>query len=192
MAQNLTIALGDFEENYTFRSEYMAKYGITSRIENETELIFEKIFEAPQEKLFEVFTTSEHLEQFWGPHGWELIHSTMDFQPDGEWFYGMKCVDESQQTHGMESWGKTMYEKIDRPNQFVYRDYFADKHGELNRELPVAETTMDFVALDNDRTIVSNRTKYNTPEELQALIDNGMLQGMAEMWDGLSEYLTTI
>lgn len=170
----------------------MANYGITSRVENETELIFEKIFEAPQEKLFEVFTTSEHLEQFWGPHGWKLIQSTMDFQPGGEWFYGMKCVDESQPTYGMESWGKTMYEKIDWPKQFVYRDYFADKHGELNRELPVAETTMEFVAIDNDRTIVSSRTKYSTPEELKALIENGVLQGMAEMWEGLSDYLTTI
>lgn len=170
----------------------MSKYGITSRVENETELIFEKIFEAPQATLFEVFTTTEHLEKFWGPHGWELIHSTMDFQPDGEWFYGMKNMDENEQNHGMETWKKIIYKKIDRPNQFTYRNYFADRQGEVNRELPVAETQVDFVELDENRTIVSSQTRYSSPEELQALIENGLLQGTAEMWDGLSDYLETL
>lgn len=167
----------------------MPEYGITSRVEDGRELVLEKVFEAPREKLFEVFTTSKHLEHFWGPSGWELIQSTLDFKPDGQWFYGMKCTDESSQSYGMESWGLTKYQKIDAPSHLVYEDYFADKNGEINREMPIAETTMDFVDLDNERTIVSSRTRYDTEEELQKLIDQGMLQGMAEMWARLTDYL---
>lgn len=167
----------------------MPEYGITSRVEDGRELVLEKIFQAPREKLFEAFTTSEHLEQFWGPSGWELIQSTMDFTPDGQWFYGMKSTDESAQTYGMESWGLTKYQEIDAPSRIVYQDYFADKNGEINREMPVAETTMDFVDLDNERTIVSSRTRYETEDELQKLIEQGMLQGMAEMWARLTDYL---
>lgn len=167
----------------------MPKYGITSRVENETDLVLEKIFVATQEQLFEVFTKTEYLKNFWGPRNWELIHSSIDFKPEGEWFYGMKNVDENQESYGMESWGKTIYKKIEAPDRMVYVDYFADKSGEINRELPVAQTEMIFKELDENRSILSSRTTYQTKEELQDLIDAGMLQGMAEMWDRLSDYL---
>lgn len=162
---------------------------MTSKVEKDRELVLEKIFEAPQEQVFKMFTESKHLKEFWGPRGWELIHSTMDFRPEGEWHYGMKNTDETQRTFGMESWGKTIYKEIDEPNRIVYYDYFADKSGEINREMPVAETIIEFAKLDEERTIVVSRTRYETMEELQSLIDNGMLEGIAETWDRLSEYI---
>lgn len=167
----------------------MPKYGITSRMEKENELTLEKIFEEPRERLFEMFSKSEHLEKFWGPRGWELIHSSMDFKENGEWFYGMQDTDSSQENNGMESWGKTFYEEIVEPEKIVYVDYFTDKLGEINRELPVAKTVVTFDTLDENRSVLTSRTEYRSEEELKRLVDAGMLQGVAETWDRLSEYL---
>ena len=167
----------------------MLKYGITSRIEKETELILEKTFQAPREKVFKMFTETEHLEQFWGPRKWQLIYSKMDFRPGGEWLYGMQSFDDIHQTIGMESWGKMIFQEIEPPHRLVYADYFTDKNGEINHEMPVAETTIEFLELDAERTFVVSRTRYASADELQALLENGMLEGIAETWDRLSAYL---
>lgn len=167
----------------------MPKYGVTSRIENENELVIEKIFEVPRERLFEMFTKSEHLENFWGPRGWELIHSSMDFTENGEWFYGLQDTDSSPENEGMESWRKTVYEEIIIPEKIVYIDYFTDKSSEINRELPIAKAVITFEELDENRTILKSQTEYQSGEELKKLVEAGLLQGVAETWDRLSDYL---
>jgi uncharacterized protein YndB with AHSA1/START domain len=163
---------------------------MTSRVENETDLVLEKIFEAPRAEVFDLFANSEQLKEFWGPSGWELIHSEMDFRPEGEWHYGMRSVDEKAKTFGMESWGKSIYQEIETPSRIVYYDYFSDEQGEINREMPVAKMTIEFVALDEERTIVVSRARYNTAEELRSLMDSGMVEGVAETWDRLTDYIS--
>ncbi len=167
----------------------MPKYGITSRVENENELILEKTFQAPREKVFKMFTEAKHLEHFWGPKRWQLVHSEMDFRPGGEWFYGMKSFDDIHQTVGMESWGKMVYHEIEAPHRLVYTDYFTDNQGNIDPKMPVAETTIEFLALDEERTFVVSRTRYATADELQALLEDGMMEGIAETWARLSEYI---
>ena len=189
MEPSLIIVREVFGENCRFEGDNMPKYGITSRMEKENELTLEKIFEVPRERLFEMFSKSEHLESFWGPRGWELIHSSMDFKEGGEWFYGMQDTDSSQDNYGMKSWGMAVYEEIVEPEKLVYVDYFTDKSGEINRELPVAKTVVTFDQLDEERSVLISRTEYQSEEELQKLVDAGMLQGIAETWDRLSEYL---
>lgn len=163
-------------------------YGLTSRIENEKELVLEKIFNASKERMFEMFTDTKHLENFWSPYGWELAQSDMDFRPGGEWFYGLRYVSDNPEWKGAESWGKMEFKEIDKPNRIVYVDYFADKTGEINRELPIGKSTLDFIELDANRTILVNRTEYSAPEELMELINLGMREGIAETWDKLSQY----
>ena len=31
------------------------------------DLVVERVFDAPRERVFEVFTTSEHIQKWWGP-----------------------------------------------------------------------------------------------------------------------------
>lgn len=191
MGPTLTMLPEVLELNWKFRGDDMRDYGLTSRVENEKELVLEKIFDAPREKLFEMFTDSKHLENFWGPYGWELSYSSMDFRPGGEWFYGMKYASDDPEMQGVESWGKMEFKEIDQPNRIVYVDYFADKTGEINRELPIARSTMDFIELDENRTILVNRTEYSVEEELLELINRGMREGIAETWDRLSKYIAS-
>ena len=169
----------------------MPEYGINTRIENEDEMILEKIFIAPIEKVFEMFTDTEHLKHFWAPHGWELIHSTLDFKTGGKWFFGMKNTDGNPEAKKIENWGLSVFEEIEEPNLIVMVDYVTDEKGEINRELPASKTKVEMTKLDDNRTIVVGHKVFNSSEELHQLVNQGLREDIASRWDRLSQYLTT-
>lgn len=168
----------------------MSEYGINARIENDTDMILEKIFVRPIDKVFEMFTDTEHLKHFWAPHGWELIHSTLDFEPDGEWFYGMKNTDGHPNAKPIENLGLSVFKEIKAPNLLVMVDYVTDEKGEINRELPATRTRIELTKLDDDRTIMVGHKEFNSPEELQKLVNQGLREDIASRWDRLSQYLS--
>jgi uncharacterized protein YndB with AHSA1/START domain len=148
----------------------------------------ERVFDAPRERVWRAWTTDE-VNKWWGPRGWESISKHMDFSPGGYWHYGMKCVDESQgEWFGQESWGKAVYEEIDEPNKFVYKDYFADAEGNLSEDMPGSTVTMEFIE-EGDKTRVVGTTVFETEEDYDKVIEMGVEQGASETWDRLSELL---
>lgn len=162
---------------------------MTSRIEHGKELVLERTFKAPRALVFEAFTTAEHLRQWWGPRGWELTHCAVDLRPGGRWHYGMKCVNRSQgDFYGMEAWGLGIYEEIAAPERLVYKDHFSDAEGNINTEMPSTQAVLTFEEVDGGTRVVS-RSVYTTDAELQTVMDMGMLQGITQTWDRLSEHL---
>ena len=170
----------------------MANDRMNSRVENDTVLVLERVFDAPRDLVFEMFKDPEHLRRWWGPRGWEVPVCTVDFRPGGVWHYCMKCVDEAQgDTYGMESWGKAVYRDIDEPETLVYTDYFSDAEGNENPDMPSTEVTMEFIA-EGDRTRIVSRSAYASAETLKFVMDMGMLQGITETWDRLEEHLAEL
>jgi uncharacterized protein YndB with AHSA1/START domain len=165
---------------------------MVSSVENDTVLVLERVFDAPRELVFTMFSQAEHLMHWWGPRGWELPVCTVDFRPGGVWHYCMKCVDASQgEFYGMESWGKAVYKRIVEPESIAYTDYFSDADGNENEALPSTEVTIDFIDLGGKTKIVS-RSAYVSAEALQKVMDMGMLQGITETWDRLEERLREV
>lgn len=165
---------------------------LTSRIENGTTLVLERVFDAPRELVFRMFKEPEHLRHWWGPRGWELPVCTVEFRPGGTWHYCMKCVDEAQgDFFGMESWGKGVYREIDEPARLAYTDYFCDADGVVNPELPATEVVLEFLD-EGGRTRIVSRSTYVSPEALQQVLDMGMLQGIGQTWDRLAERLAAL
>ncbi|WP_308639801.1 SRPBCC domain-containing protein [Paenibacillus silvisoli] len=171
----------------------MSNNATVSRVENENVLVLERIFEAPRELVFKVFSEAEHLKHWWGPRGWEVPVCKVDFQPGGVWHYCMKCMDKNQgDFYGMESWGKGIYQEIVAPEKIVYIDYFSDAEGNVDQNLPSTEVTLEFVDLGNGTTKLVNRAVYVSAEALKTVIDMGMLQGVSETWDRLEEHLNAV
>lgn len=170
----------------------MANNAMLSRVENDRVLVLEREFNAPRELVFKMFSEAEHLRRWWGPKGWELPVCNIDFRPGGVWHYCMKCVDENQgQFYGMESWGKGVYKEIAKPEMFSYTDYFSDADGNTNSDLPTTEIELEFVDLGGKTKLV-NRAEYVSAEALKTVMDMGMLQGITETWDRLSEMLDSL
>jgi uncharacterized protein YndB with AHSA1/START domain len=161
-----------------------------SRVEDKV-LILERIFDAPRELVFKAFSENEHLKRWFGPKGWTLPFSNIDFRPGGVWHFCMKCTDESQEYYGQESWGIAVYREIVEPERIVYVDSFSDAEGNTNEEMPSTEITMEFIDLGG-KTKLINRAEYSTKEALKTVMDMGMLQGITETWDNLEAFLEKI
>ncbi|MEB2301530.1 SRPBCC domain-containing protein [Lysinibacillus xylanilyticus] len=170
----------------------MSNNEIVSRVENDRVLILERVFDAPRDLVFKMFKEPEHLKRWWGPKGWEIPVCTVDFRLGGVWHYCMKCVDQNLgEFFGMESWGKGVYKEIIEPEKISYTDYFSDAEGNSNDSMPSTEITLEFVDLDG-KTKLINRAEYVSAEALKKVIDMGMLQGITETWDRLSEYVGSL
>jgi len=151
-------------------------------------LKMERVFDAPRERVWRAFTTDE-INKWWGPRGWQTTSPHMEFKPGGYWHYGMKCVDESQgEWFGQESWGKAVYREIDEPNKFVYTDYFVDADGNINEDMPAMTITMEFIEEDGKTRVVSSSV-FATEEDFDKVVATGVEQGAGETWDRLAEYL---
>lgn len=167
----------------------MANRMITRVEEQGQVLVLERVFHAPKELVFKVFSDGEHLKQWWGPRGWEVTVSKMDFRPGGSWHYCMKCMDRNQgDFYGMESWGKSVYEDIEEPEKMVYIDYFSDAEGHIAAEMPATTVTLTFEEWSGGTKLVS-RAVYESAEALKTVLAMGMEEGITQTWDRLEEYL---
>lgn len=153
---------------------------------NEKEIIFTRVFKAPRELVFETYTSCKHLMNWWGPREWPLKYCKMDFREGGSWHYCMKGPNPND-----ESWGLAIFKKIIEPEMISYNDHFSDKDGNVNSEMPSLVINVKFKSL-NGNTEMKTITKVGSKEEIDKLIDMGMIEGFTETWDRLEEHLAAI
>ncbi len=168
----------------------MATNKMISKVEGR-ELILERIFDAPRDLVFKAFSEVEHLKRWFGQKGWTLPVCNLDFRPGGVWHFCMKCIDESQEYYGHESWGKAVYREIVEPERIVYVDSFSDAEGNIVKEMPETLITLTFVEHEG-KTKLINHAQYASADALKTVMDMGMLQGMIATWDSLEEFLEEI
>lgn len=151
-----------------------------------TELIFSRVFDAPRELVFETYSNCGHLKNWWGPRDWPISYCEMDFQVGGKWHYCM-----SGPNDGDESWGISLFKEINKPERIVYIDSFSDKDGKINEEMPSFHITVTFDSI-GDKTEITTLSRVDKKEDLEELIEMGMIEGFTETWDRLEEYLESI
>lgn len=166
----------------------MDKTNVTKDLENKT-LIIERTFDAPKEKLWKAYANKEWFEEWWGPEGWETTTKAFEFEPGGTIHYGMKCIDENQgEWFGKESWGLMNIETVEEYRSFTATDHFSDADGILNEEMPAQKFEVEFVE-ENGKTKLVSRSICNTAEELEQLVEMGMVEGFASQLNKLEVLL---
>lgn len=148
---------------------------------NGNELTTTRKFNAPRKLVFEAHTSCKHLMNWWGPREWPISYCKMDFRVGGTWHYCLKGTDG-------ESWGIAFYKEIKAPEKLYYEDYFSDKDGNLNKEMPSTLVKTHFEEVGG-ATIVKSTAEYRSKEDLQKVLDMGMETGLAETLDRLDEYM---
>lgn len=156
-----------------------------TRVDREAkQFIVERVFNAPQQLVFNAFTQAEHLVHWWGPRGWNLTHCEMDFREGGIWHYCMTGP------NGEESWGKSVYNEIHAPEYYIYEDYFSDKDGNVSEGMPGMKIRNEFHAQADGSTKILSISAFDNVEDIDKLIGFGMVEGLTETWDRLEEYVT--
>ena len=149
---------------------------------SDQELVITRTFDAPRDLLWQMWTTAEHLRNWWGPEGWTLPVCEMDFRPGGSWFYCMEGPDD------MQSCGIARYLEIEPPQRIVYEDAFADAEGNVVEGMPVAQIILEFIA-EGDKTTVISITRYPTKEDRDKVLEMGLEAGIDQTMNRLDDYL---
>lgn len=155
---------------------------VTTRVEAR-ELIIERVFNAPRETVFKMYSESEHLQRWWGPKGWRTSTLRLDFREGGMWHFCMTSPDGK-----MKPCAKFEYKEIVAPERIAYIESFVDAKGNTVGDLPERIVTVTFESYGQQTKLVMI-TEFSSIESLQTIVDMGMIQGFTENFSRLEEYL---
>lgn len=143
-------------------------------------------FNAPRELVFRTLSESDLIKQWWGPEGFPVNNSTMDFRPGGQWLYSMR----SDET-GEEHWSKASYVEIVAPEKIVWTDAFCDSAGNVIEDLPQGSMSITLTEKDGITTF-RNEVALASNEERDQIVAMGMLEGMTMTLNQLEDLLAKL
>jgi uncharacterized protein YndB with AHSA1/START domain len=92
-----------------------------------SEFIITRVFDAPRDLVWKLWTEEQHLKHWWGPKGFTIMSVKVDLRPGGVMHYGMRAPD------GTETWGRFVYREIVAPERLVFIVSFSDPAGGVTR-----------------------------------------------------------
>jgi uncharacterized protein YndB with AHSA1/START domain len=84
-----------------------------------------RVFDAPREQVWERWTDPNDYMCWWGPKDFTSPTANLDVREGGKFLVSMRAPD------GKEYWDTGIYEEVIEKNRLVYRDSFADEHGNI-------------------------------------------------------------
>lgn len=138
----------------------------------------EREFAASVAKVWDAWTKSDILNQWWAPKPWKARTKSMDFREGGSWLYAMVGPE------GEEHWAKFEYESIKPQKSFSGQDAFCDPEGNINTEFPRSKWGNEFKESGNS-TIVSILITYDKLADLEAIIKMGFKEGFLSAMENL-------
>ncbi len=142
-------------------------------------------FAAGRSLVWDCYTKSELLDQWFAPKPFATKTKSMDFSEGGHWIYAM--VD----PEGTEYWGRTDYTKIQPIDFYHSLDAFCDAEGNVNPEMPRAEWEVTFTDLNNN-ALVQTIVTYKSLADLETVIQMGMEEGLKLTLEKLDELLLVL
>ena len=156
------------------------------------DLVITRTYDAPRELVWKAWSEAERLAQWWGPKGFTMAVSKLEFRPDGIFHYSMKTPE------GQLMWGRFLYREITKPERIVFTNSFSDAEGNVTRN-PWSATwplevmnNLTFVEQDGKTTITLRGQPFNASDEERATFAAGrasMQMGFKGTLDQLEAYL---
>ncbi len=142
-------------------------------------------FAAGRDLVWDAYTKSEILDQWWAPKPWKARTRSQDFRPGGFWHYAMVGPE------GEEHWAVAEYKTIQPRDRFTGTDAFADLAGNIDTSLPVSSWEVTFTDLGK-RTRVEFIIRFDELAQLETTLQMGFKEGMTMAMEGLDELLATV
>ena len=142
------------------------------------DLVYERTFDAPREKVWEAFTDADLIPRWWGPHGSSTTVAEMDVRPGGTWRYVSSAPDRED----VAFYGE--YLEVSPPERIKWTFMF-DVEGMGPQGGPETLTLEDI----GGKTKVTAVSHMGTPEILEGALATGMVGGAIETYDRLEALL---
>jgi uncharacterized protein YndB with AHSA1/START domain len=143
------------------------------------EIHVERVFDAPRDRVFAVYTDPKLIPEWWGPRDTTTAVDQMDVRTGGDWRFLVRTSD------GNETSFRGTYREVTPPERIVQTFEWEGMPGYVSVE------TAEFEDL-GDRTKVVTTSIFHTAEERDGMLNSGMERGMNETYARLDELLAKL
>ncbi len=157
------------------------------------EFVIQRVFNVPSHLVWKAFTEADRLEQWWGPVGFKMLVSKLEFSPGGTFHCSMHSPD------GFVMWGKFVYLQIIEPKKLIFINSFSDENGGITRA-PMSATwplevfnVLTLTEQNGKTTLTLRGWPINaTEEEIKTYISgfSSMNKGFTGTFNQLEKYLS--
>jgi uncharacterized protein YndB with AHSA1/START domain len=140
------------------------------------EIVTERVFDAPRERVFDAFTNPDLIPEWWGPRGITTTVEQMDVRPGGDWRF--VCTDQEGKSDAFRG----TYREITPHERVVQTFEWMGMPGHVIVETATFEDL-------GGRTKVSTHSLFHTTEERDGMLASGMEGGLSESYERLDELL---
>ena len=145
------------------------------------EIHIERVFDAPRDRVFAVYTDPALIPEWWGPRGTTTIVDKMDVRSGGDWRFIARDAD------GSETAFRGSYREVSAPDRVVQTFEWEGMPGYVCLETAVFEDL-------GDRTKVVTTSLFFSTEERDGMLGSGMEHGLNETYarlDDVQEWIET-
>lgn len=136
-----------------------------------------RVFDAPRELVWKVYTDPEMIPKWWGPRYLTTRVDKMDLRVGGVWRFVQK--DAEGNIHAFNG----VYKDITPPKRLAYTFEYEPMAGHISTEVITLEN------LPDGKTRMKAWTTFDSIEDLEGMLQSGMEAGAVETWDRLEELL---
>ena len=168
-----------WSESFDKLAESIAVIGRTGIIaeRGKPEIVITRVFDAPREVLFKTYTDRDLIAQWWGPRNFTTAIDVMDVKPGGRWRFVQRDA------AGVEYAFNGVYHEVRSPERIVSTFEFEGVPGHVSLD------TVTFAELGG-RTKLTDQTVFQTVEDRDGMLQEGMEEGVFETMDRLAELLS--
>jgi uncharacterized protein YndB with AHSA1/START domain len=139
------------------------------------DVVFERVFDAPRELVWKVYTEPDRIARWWGTHGSTTEVVEMDLRVGGRWHY----ISHAPDREPIGFLGE--YLEVVPPER-IRRTFGVDVPG-----FQSGNETMTLEDLGDGRTRITERGHFGSVEEIEQQVGIGMVEGALGMYDRLAD-----
>ena len=143
----------------------------------EREIRVERVFNAPRDRVFAVYTDPELIPRWWGPRRFTTRVERMDVRTGGEWHFVHEGGEE-----GEEQGFRGSYREVTPPERIVQTFEWLGMPGYISVERAEFEDL-------GERTRVVTVSTFHFREDRDGMLASGMESGLSETYERLDEVL---
>jgi uncharacterized protein YndB with AHSA1/START domain len=153
-----------------------------------SELVLTRIFDAPREQVFKVWTEPRFVALWWGLEGTSVPRCEMDVRPGGTWRIDMRTPGPDGTVYPNSG----VFLEVIENERLVYTDV-ADPNSPAWKGAPPGDR-LNIVTFENEGsgTRVTLRVQFKTPEDYDFFVGTGFPGGLAQSLDRLGRLLLRI
>lgn len=145
-------------------------------------LTFVAQFDAPVERVWQLWADPRKLERWWGPPGYPATFTTYEFTEGGRAAYYMTDPD------GARYWGWWTLTSIEEPRRVEFDDGFADEDGNKVEDMGSSHAVVTFEPLGTG-TRMTITSHFESREQFDKMAEMGMEEGMREALGQMDDIL---